>query len=417
MVNRDRNIEDKDITCQTEFFKVHQRSHRFKHSVEPAINQGPLITVTSKFESPSIPSSIDLPIKDIQEPIDSCFESCEKQSISEDTVDTLTSKTLPLDSTFDDEHHSNPLLPIHDRLCIGFGRQTYALAGALSGTFVSICLHPIDTVKTVIQSRSMNQVSIFQAFASVISERGLMGLYRGIASNLASSAPTSAIYTFTYETVKSAMLPILPKEYYSLAHCTAGGCASIATSFIFTPSDRVKQQMQVRSHYQNCWNALIGILEKGGLRSLYAGWGAVLCRNVPHSAIKFYTYERLKLLLLPLQTETNPNTMQTLFCGGLAGTTAALFTTPFDVVKTRFQTEVPGSLTQYAGVFHTLQQIAKHEGLRGLYRGLTPRLVMYVSQGAIFFASYEFFKTVLSLDVSSVLPAKVIDNKIKIEDD
>lgn len=105
-----------------------------------------------------------------------------------------------------------------------------------------------------------------------------MGLYRGIASNLASSAPTSAIYTFTYETVKSAMLPILPKvsfsvlsnplvslqtchfsqknliqEYYSLAHCTAGGCASIATSFIFTPSDRVKQQMQVRSHYQNCW--------------------------------------------------------------------------------------------------------------------------------------------------------------------
>lgn len=173
MVNRDRNIEDKDITCQTEFFKVHQRSHRFKHSVEPAINQGPLITVTSKFESPSIPSSIDLPIKDIQEPIDSCFESCEKQSISEDTVDTLTSKTLPLDSTFDDEHHSNPLLRIHDRLCIGFGRQTYALAGALSGTFVSICLHPIDTVKTVIQSRSMNQVSIFQAFASVISERGV----------------------------------------------------------------------------------------------------------------------------------------------------------------------------------------------------------------------------------------------------
>lgn len=42
---------------------------------------------------------------------------------------------------------------------------------------------------------------------------------------------------------------------------------------------------------------------------------------------------------------------------------------------------------------------------------------MYVSQGAIFFASYEFFKIVLSLDVSSVLPAKVIDNKIKIEDD
>lgn len=43
------------------------------------------------------------------------------------------------------------------------------------------------------------------------------------------------------------------QEYYSFAHCMAGGCASVATSFIFTPSERIKQQMQVGSHYQNCW--------------------------------------------------------------------------------------------------------------------------------------------------------------------
>lgn len=43
------------------------------------------------------------------------------------------------------------------------------------------------------------------------------------------------------------------QEYHSFAHCTAGGCASIATSFIFTPSERIKQQMQVGSRYRNCW--------------------------------------------------------------------------------------------------------------------------------------------------------------------
>lgn len=31
---------------------------------------------------------------------------------------------------------------------------------------------------------------------------------------------------------------------------------------------------------------MVGIIRKGGLSSLYAGWGAVLCRNVPHSIIK-----------------------------------------------------------------------------------------------------------------------------------
>jgi len=47
------------------------------------------------------------------------------------------------------------------------------------------------------------------------------------------------------------------QEYYSFAHCVGGGCASIATSFIFTPSERIKQQMQVRSHHRNCWYASV----------------------------------------------------------------------------------------------------------------------------------------------------------------
>ncbi|KAG6688614.1 hypothetical protein I3842_11G133700 [Carya illinoinensis] len=279
-------------------------------------------------------------------------------------------------------------------------KQEHAFAGALAGIFVSLCLHPVDTVKTVVQSCRAEQKSICYIGKSIVSDRGLTGLYRGIATNIASSAPISAVYTYTYESVKGALLPLFPKEYYSIAHCMAGGCASIATSFIFTPSERIKQQMQVGSHYQNCWNALLGIIGKGGLRSLYAGWGAVLCRNVPHSIIKFYTYESLKQVMLSSIQSTAPvSTLQTLVCGGLAGSTAALFTTPFDVVKTRLQTRIPGSMNQYDSVFHTLREIGKNEGLRGLYRGLTPRLVMYMSQGAIFFGSYEFFKRLFCLEV------------------
>jgi hypothetical protein len=128
-----------------------------------------------------------------------------------------------------------------------------AIAGALAGAFVSLCLHPIDTLKTVIQAQTGQHPNLFPVLYSIISQRGIKGLYRGLGSNLASSAPTSAIYTFTYEAVKSGLLPFIPQGMAALAHCTAGGCASFATSIVYTPSECVKQQMQVGTLYRNSW--------------------------------------------------------------------------------------------------------------------------------------------------------------------
>jgi len=42
-------------------------------------------------------------------------------------------------------------------------------------------------------------------------DSGLTGLYRGISSNITTSAPISAIYAFTYESVKGYLLPSLSK--------------------------------------------------------------------------------------------------------------------------------------------------------------------------------------------------------------
>lgn len=65
-----------------------------------------------------------------------------------------------------------------------------------------MCLHPIDTIKTVIQ-RSSGSWNIISAIGHIFEKRGMSGFYRGISSNLSSSAPISAIYTTTYEAVKT----------------------------------------------------------------------------------------------------------------------------------------------------------------------------------------------------------------------
>ncbi|KAF6149277.1 hypothetical protein GIB67_026133 [Kingdonia uniflora] len=183
------------------------------------------------------------------------------------------------DFLLEDEPKTLSRWMIMDKVNHVIPNKRHAFAGALAGTFVSLSLHPVDTIKTLIQSHSMSQTHkpISHIVGSIISGHGVMGLYRGIDSNIVSSAPISAVYTFTYESVKGALLPLLPKEYHSIAHCTASGCASIATSFIFTPSERIKHQMQ-----------------------------------------------------LVLTTKTAVLISLQLLCG-LAGSTAALFITPFDV--------------------------------------------------------------------------------------
>ncbi|XP_028768165.1 uncharacterized protein LOC114725768 [Neltuma alba] len=90
-------------------------------------------------------------------------------------------------------------------------KHEHAFSGALAGVCVSLCLHPVDTVKTVIQSCCAEKKSIFYIGKSIVSDRGLPGLYRGITTSIACSAPISAVYTFTYESVKAALLPYLPK--------------------------------------------------------------------------------------------------------------------------------------------------------------------------------------------------------------
>lgn len=54
--------------------------------------------------------------------------------------------------------------------------------------------------------------------------------------------------------------------------------------------------------------------------------------------------------------------------------------------------------------------------LVSMFRGLTPRLVMYMSQGALFFASYEFLKRLFSLEMPQ-FSAQSIQYKERIEDD
>ena len=89
-------------------------------------------------------------------------------------------------------------------------------------------------------------------------------------------------------------------------------------------------------------------------------------------------------------------TLEMLLIGGLAGASGALFSTPFDVIKTRMQTQV-GRQAQMS-LRRTMADLVAREGAVGLYRGLAPRLLIYLSQGAIFFSAYEALRSGITVD-------------------
>ncbi|EEF35384.1 nicotinamide adenine dinucleotide transporter 1, chloroplastic [Ricinus communis] len=86
--------------------------------------------------------------------------------------------------------------------------------------------------------------------------------------------------------------------------------------------------------------------------------------------------------------------------GAAAGAIAATFVCPLDVIKTRLQVHGlpttsnsgrPGSI-----IVTSFQNIIKTEGLKGLYRGLSPTIIALLPNWAVYFTVYEQLKGLLS---------------------
>lgn len=90
--------------------------------------------------------------------------------------------------------------------------------------------------------------------------------------------------------------------------------------------------------------------------------------------------------------------------GATAGVIAATFVCPLDVIKTRFQVHGLPQLNTNAGAIRgslivgSLEQIFRNEGIRGMYRGLSPTILALLPNWAVYFTVYEQLKGLLGSD-------------------
>lgn len=171
------------------------------------------------------------------------------------------------------------------------------LIGGFVGTIIS---HPVDTVKTRIQSNKFN---------TIINAIKAGKLYSGLTPPLIGIMMEKSIVFGFYEKSKE----------YGFNNFTSGTIAGLISTLIVTPIDRLK------IHFQNNEKFLIN-------KNLYKGFLPTIFRETPGFGIYFTTYNYLN---------TNYNNSKSLvnnfIYGSLSGLSAWLFIYPADLIKTQYQ--------------------------------------------------------------------------------
>ncbi|PPD88636.1 hypothetical protein GOBAR_DD14421 [Gossypium barbadense] len=276
-------------------------------------------------------------------------------------------------------------LSVFERALIGAG------GGGIAGAFTYVCLLPLDTIKTKMQTKGASEIyaNTFDAVVKTFQTNGILGFYRGVSAVIVGSTASSAVYFGTCEFGKSFLSKLECPAL--LISPTAGAMGNIVSSAIMVPKELITQRMQAGAKGSS-WQVLLRILEKDGILGLYAGYSATLLRNLPAGVLSYSSFEYLKAAVLRKTKQTNLEPIQSVYCGALAGAISASLTTPLDVVKTRLMTQVHGNkvaAAMYSGVNATVKQIFKEEGWIGLTSGLGPRVVHSACFSALGYFAFE----------------------------
>lgn len=258
-----------------------------------------------------------------------------------------------------------------------------------------MCLHPLDTIKTKLQTKGASEIydGAFDAIVKTFKNKGVLGFYSGVSAVIVGSTASSAVYFGTCEFGKS-ILSKWPQYPSVLIPPTAGAMGNIVSSAIMVPKELITQRMQAGAKGRS-WEVLLRILEKDGVLGLYAGYSATLLRNLPAGVLSYSSFEYLKAAVLSRTKQANLEPFQSVCCGALAGAISASLTTPLDVVKTRLMTQVHGdavnkvAATMYSGVRATVKQILKEEGWVGLTHGMGPRITHSACFSALGYFAFE----------------------------
>ena len=144
----------------------------------------------------------------------------------------------------------------------------------------------------------------------------------------------------------------------------------------------------------------------GRIKPFYRGLSWGLLGQFPYSAIDLTTFDYTKRWLTQRNRrkgfhgqDARPGAVAIAVIGGFSGAFGASVVWPINMLRTRLQTQ--GTVIRprtYTGIVHVTRQTLKGEGVRGLFRGITPNLIKVIPAVSITYVVYDKWKQDFSLE-------------------
>lgn len=267
-------------------------------------------------------------------------------------------------------------------------------AGLLAGIAVDVPLHPLDTLKTRVQSR--------EGFWPA---GGYRHLWSGLSAVLAVSLPGSALFFVVYESSRHFLERRIPAtqhdKYKAMSRdAVAASVADVIACVVRVPCEVLKQRMQALGPcgVSLSFTQTVSKVWAEGVKGFFAGFAATAMREVPFALIQMPLFEELKhnhpwAARAHVEDNKQRQGLIGMHCGFVAGSCAGLATTPLDAAKTRIMlTEDPRARL---GLWRTLGVMSKECGMMGLFKGTLPRGLHSGLGGALWLGAFEWTKLLL----------------------
>jgi len=174
-------------------------------------------------------------------------------------------------------------------------------------------------------------------------------------------------------------------------HFVAGGVGGMAGAVLTCPLDVVKTRLQSDmyhsmynkapksknilvkgfQHFNETFSVIKGLYVNEGPRALFKGLGPNLVGVIPARSINFFTYGATKDIISRRFCDGNDQATWIHLVSGInAGFVTSTATNPIWLIKTRLQLEKSKG-RHYKNSWECLKYVVQHEGIRGLYKGLS----------------------------------------------